>query len=145
MNLRISTLVVAALASMLAACEPPLVQKVGYVPQPQRVAKPRESLPTLIALTTPPACASEQGFVTGAFIVKLVCTLRTGTIVLRLDRVESLGIEHREDFYFVRVHHRGGLDDFLWACRSLDDAEGLADAITALAQPPATTAVSPAL
>ena len=132
MNPRTSLLVVAAFVGLLTACGPS-VQPVPYVPQPERVAKPREALSALVLANTAPGCQSQNGYAPGMFVVKFACVHGVGSNVLRFDRIESLKISHEGPWYYVRVHHRGGVDDFYWASKSLEDAQGMADAITAIA------------
>jgi hypothetical protein len=67
------------------------------------------------------------------FIVRFVCPHGAGNVVLRFNRIETLKLTREGPWFYVRVHHLGGSDDFYWASKSLEDAQGIADAITAIA------------
>jgi hypothetical protein len=134
MHLRTSRLVFAAFVGLLAAACGRSIQSVSYVPQPDRVTRPREALSVLVLANTPPGCTSNNGYAAEMFIVKFLCPQGAGTVVLRFGRIEWLRISHEGEWFYVRVHHRGGSDDFYWASKSLEDAQGMVDAITAVAQ-----------
>lgn len=146
MSHRTSLLVAAALAALVAACgssaKPvapsakrvdPSAEPVDYLPQPGRVVQPQVALSTLVMANTPPGCTSQNGYAAKMLVVKFVCNHGLGSKVLRFDRIESLRLEHGGEWYYVRVHHRGGVDDFYWASKSLEDAQSMADAIAAIA------------
>ncbi len=124
------------LASILFACAP-AVQTVAYTAQPTRIDNPKEELKSLILANTVQGCVTEPTFVGATFVVKYVCTggIHGGvasSTVLRLDRVRAIDLQQQGEWYRVRVQHADGIDDFVWDSRTLEDAQRIDDAITAL-------------
>jgi hypothetical protein len=68
-------------------------------------------------------------------VVKFICRGAIGNMVVRLDHVESIVLQHSGDWYRVLVHHNNGGEDFAWTSKQLEDIERLADALTALSKP----------
>ena len=65
--------------------------------------------------------------------MKFVCTDGAGNVVLRFDQISSIELQQQGPWYRVRVHHSRGAEDFVWDSKSLDDAQRIDDAITAIA------------
>ena len=124
--------------ALLFACAP-AVQTVAYTAQPTRIDHPQEELKSLILANTVSGCVTEPTFAGATFVVKYVCTggLHGGVAsssILRLDRVRTIDLQQQGDWYRVRVQHSPGIDDFVWDSKSLEDAQRIDDAITALAR-----------
>jgi hypothetical protein len=109
-------------------------QPIAYSPQPTRIANPKEELKTLILANTTPGCLTDASFSGSMLVVKFVCQAHAGNLVIRFDQIASIELLQSGARYLVRVKHSRGAVDFGWVSRTLEDAQRMDDAITALSK-----------
>lgn len=123
---------------LLCSCASISIKPIAYTAQPARIVDPAAEVKALILANTVQGCVSEPSVTDTMLTVKYVCTGGgVGNVVARLDRVQTITIDNSGEWYRVLVHHRGGIDDFGWQSKSLEDIQRLADALTALSSPAA--------
>jgi|GEM_PF-1457616 len=108
------------------------IQSVAYTPQPDRISDPQAEITRFIMLNTTPHCLAEPQFEERVLDVKFVCSNGIGHFMARLDQVESIQIEQFKEWYRVILRHSGGIDDFSWSSKRLEDVQRAADAFDAL-------------
>ena len=70
---------------------------------------------------------------TKSWPVKTITSQSAGQQTVRYERVHHIELYRFAGVHQVRVFDRSGEAVFYWGCSSLDDAQRLADAITAMA------------
>ena len=122
----------------LSGCVSSSIMAIPYSAQPQRIANPREEVKSLILANTAGGCVATPEVKEKLLVVQAVCSGGVGNWVIRFDRVKSVALEQSGEWYRVVVKHSEGITDFAWTSKSLEDMQRMADAITALANLPAS-------
>lgn len=110
---------------------------IPYSAQPQRISDPVAELQTLMGASARASdssgCVTHVRVTPAMAVLKLICSQSATTHTVRFDRVERIYISTLYGaLHEVSVHQAGGGRDTFLGSGTLEDAQHIVDAVTAL-------------
>ncbi len=145
--LRVSTamgrLLLAIVSSLfVASCA--AITTVSYDAQPGRVGDPTAELTALLEANVEEGCQAKAQVTESMLIFKVLCTTAgVSSAAVHLKNVEVIALQKVFDSFRVVIVEKGQPRGVAFSARTLEDAELMVDAFTALSSPHAATAAYP--